>query len=159
MLNVPVHETKPLSVFWMERLSSIASCLPNLSQQAAWHCPCSEEILHRQNHDDWTSKHNHKDLIPMLFLITYRKKHASSKSRKSFFAAHDDQPSVEQIQALVNSVSRGDFAEKTVALQKCQGFDTDDLIKAGITVLRFEPEAKLDGTGAAHEPPTRSETR
>jgi hypothetical protein len=95
----------------------------------------------------------------MLFLISYRKKHASSKSRKSFFAEHDDQPSVEQIQALVNSVSRGDFAEKTVALQKCPGFDTDELIKAGITVLRFEPEAKLDGTDAAHEAATsRSET-
>jgi len=95
----------------------------------------------------------------MLFLISYRKKHASSKTRKSFFAEHDVEPSVEQIQALVNSVSRGDFAEKTLALQKCPGFDTDDLIKAGITVLRFEPEAKPDGTGAAHEAATRYETR
>ena len=95
----------------------------------------------------------------MLFLISYRKKHASSKTRKSFFAEHDDQPSVEQIQALVNSVSRADFAEKTVALQKCPGFETDDLTKAGITVLRFEPEATPNGTGAAHEPATRSETR
>ena len=96
----------------------------------------------------------------MLFLISYRKKHASSKSRKSFFAEHDDQPSLEEIQVLVSNVSRGNFAEKTVACQKCPGFDTDDLIKAGITVLRFEPEAKLDGTGAAHEAATsRFETR
>jgi hypothetical protein len=95
----------------------------------------------------------------MLFLISYRKKHASSKSRKSFFAEHNDQPSVEQIQALVNNVSRGDFAEKTVALQQCPGFDTDELIKAGITVLSFEPKAQLDETGAPHEAETsRSET-
>ena len=95
----------------------------------------------------------------MLFLISYRKKHASNKTRKSFFAEHDVEPSVEQIQALVNSVSRGDFAEKTVAFQKCPGFDTDDLIKAGITVLRFEPEAQLDETDAAHEASTtRSDT-
>ena len=95
----------------------------------------------------------------MLFIISYRKKHASSKTRKSFFAEHDVEPSVEQIQALVNSVSRGDFAEKTVAFQKCPGFDTDELIKAGITVLRFQPEAQLDGTDAPHEAATsRSET-
>jgi hypothetical protein len=96
----------------------------------------------------------------MLFVVSYRKKHASSKSRKSFFAKHNDQPSLEQIQALVNSVSRGNFAEKTIALQKCPGFDTDELVKAGITVLRFEPEAQLGGTGTGHEAPTfRFETR
>jgi hypothetical protein len=95
----------------------------------------------------------------MLFLISYRKKHASSKTRKSFFAEHDVEPSVEQIQALVTSVSRGDFAEKTVAFQKCPGFDTDELIKAGITVLRFEPEGQVDGTDAPHEAATsRSDT-
>lgn len=96
----------------------------------------------------------------MLFLVTYRKKHASSKSRKSFFAEHNEQPSLEQIQALVNSVSRGNFAEKTIALQKCPGFDTAELIKAGIAVLRFEPEAQLGGIGTGHEAPTfRFETR
>ena len=79
----------------------------------------------------------------MLFLVTYRKKHASSKSRKSFFAEHNEQPSLQQIQVLVNSVSRGNFAGKTIALQKCPGFDTGELVKAGITVLRFEPEAQL----------------
>jgi hypothetical protein len=90
----------------------------------------------------------------MLFVISYRKKHASSKSRKSFFAEHSDQPSHEQIQALVNSVSGGDFAEKTIALQKCPGFDTDELLKAGMTVLCFEPEAQLDGSATGHEAPT-----
>lgn len=94
----------------------------------------------------------------MLFLVTYRKKHASSKSRKSFFAEHDEQPSQEQIQALVNSISRGNFAENTIALQKCPGFDTDELIKAGITVVRFEPEAPLDGAGT-EAPTSRFETR
>ncbi|MCM3901154.1 MAG: hypothetical protein ND866_05565, partial [Pyrinomonadaceae bacterium] len=66
----------------------------------------------------------------------------------------------EQIQALVNSISRGNFAENTIALQKCPGFDTDELIKAGITVVRFKPEAPLDVAGTDHEAPTsRFETR
>ncbi len=96
----------------------------------------------------------------MLFLVSYRKKHASSKSRKSFFAEHNQEPSPEQIQALVNTESRGNFAEKTITIQKCPGFDTDELTKAGITVFRFEPEAQLDGTGTDHEAPTsRFETR
>ena len=96
----------------------------------------------------------------MLFLISYRKKHASNKTRKSFYAEHDVEPSVEQIQALVNSVSRGDFAENTIALQKCPGFDADELLKAGITVVRFEPGAQPDGTGIAHQAPTsRFETQ
>jgi hypothetical protein len=96
----------------------------------------------------------------MIFVVTYRKKNASSKSRKSFFAEHDGQPSAEQLQALVATVSRGDFAANTIALQKCPGFDTDELIKAGITVLRFESEAQPDQTGAADEAPaSRSEVR
>jgi hypothetical protein len=96
----------------------------------------------------------------MLFLVTYRKKHASSKSRKSFFAEHNQEPSQEQIQALVNSITRGNFSEKTIALQKCPGFDTEELVKAGITVFRFEPEPQLGGTGTGHEAPTsRLETR
>jgi hypothetical protein len=96
----------------------------------------------------------------MLFVVSYRKKHASSKSRKSFFVEHNEQPSAEQVQSIVNSVSRGNFAENTIALQKCPGFDTDELIKAGITVLRFEPEARLGGTGSGREASTpRLETR
>jgi hypothetical protein len=96
----------------------------------------------------------------MLFVVSYRKKHASSKSRKSFFAEHNEEPSLEQIQALVNSESRGNFAEKTIAIQKCPGFNTDELIRAGITVLRFEPEAQLGETGTGDEAPTsRLETR
>ena len=51
----------------------------------------------------------------MLFVVSYRKKHASSKTRKSFFAEYNEQPSVEQVQALVNSTSGGNFAEKTIA--------------------------------------------
>lgn len=96
----------------------------------------------------------------MLFLVSYRKKHASSKSRKSFFAEHNQEPSPEQIQALVNTESRGNFAYKTITIQKCPGFDTEELTKAGITVFRFEPEAQLDGTGTRHEAPaSRFETR
>ncbi|HXV79444.1 MAG TPA: hypothetical protein VEG60_06170 [Candidatus Binatia bacterium] len=87
----------------------------------------------------------------MLFVVSYRKKHASSKSRKSFFAEHNGEPSLEQIKALVNNISKGDFVEKTIALQKCPGFDTDELLKAGVTVVRFEPEAPVDETG--HEAP------
>jgi len=87
----------------------------------------------------------------MLFIVSYRKKHASSKTRKTFFAEHNEQPSVAQIQALVNSISGGNFAQGTIALQKCPGFDTAELIKAGIAVLRFEPEAQLGGIGTGHE--------
>jgi hypothetical protein len=83
----------------------------------------------------------------MLFLVSYREKHASSKSRKAFFAEHSEQPSPEQIQALVNTVSDGDFREKTIALNKCPGFQTNDLIKADITVFSFETAAQLGGTG------------
>ena len=90
----------------------------------------------------------------MLFIVSYRKKHASSKTRKTFFAEHNEQPSVAQIQALVNSISGGNCAQGTIALQKCPGFDTDELIKTGIKVLRFEPEAQLGGTGTGHEAPT-----
>lgn len=93
----------------------------------------------------------------MLFVVSYRKKHASSKSRESFFAQHNGQPTVDQIQALVNRISSGNFAEKTIALQKCPGFDTDELIKAGITVFRFEPDAQPGGIGTVHEAaPSRS---
>ena len=96
----------------------------------------------------------------MLFVVSYRKKHASSKSPKSFFAEHNEEPSQEQIQALVNSESRGNFAEKTIALQKCPGFNTEELIRAGITVFRFEPEPQLGGTDTDQEAPTtRLETR
>jgi hypothetical protein len=96
----------------------------------------------------------------MVLVISYRKKHASSKTRKSFFAEHKEQPSIEQIQALVTRVSGGDFAEKTIAFQKCPGFDPDELVKSGITVFHFEPEAQLGGTSAGHEAPTStSETR
>ena len=96
----------------------------------------------------------------MLFVISYRKKHASSKSRKSFFAENDAQPSQQQIRALVNSVSHGDFVENTIALQKFPGFETDELTRAGITVVRFEPEAQIEGASASPETPTsRLETR
>jgi hypothetical protein len=96
----------------------------------------------------------------MIFVVSYRKKHASSKTRKSFFAEHDEQPSPEQIQALVNSISRGNFAENTIALQKCPGFHGHELIKAGITVVRFEPEVQLGETGTGRESPaSRFETR
>ena len=96
----------------------------------------------------------------MIFIVSYRKKHASSKSRKSFFAEHDEQPSQGQIRGLVNSVSGGNFVENTIALQKFPGFETDELTRAGITVVRFEPEAQTDGTGVSSEGPTsRLETR
>ena len=87
----------------------------------------------------------------MLFVVSYRKKHASSKSRNTFFAEHNEQPSVQQIQALVDRVSRGNFAQRTIELQKCPGFDVNELIKTGITVLRFDPEPEPDRTGAQYE--------
>ena len=90
----------------------------------------------------------------MLFVVSYRKKHASSKTRKSFFAEYNEQPSVEQVQALVNRISGGNFADQTTAFQKCPGFDTDELIAAGITVYRFESETQSGGPGTSHEVPT-----
>ena len=48
----------------------------------------------------------------MIFVVSYRKKHASSKSRKSFFAEHDEQPSQEQIQALVKQHKSRQFCRK-----------------------------------------------
>ena len=96
----------------------------------------------------------------MLFVVSYRKKHASSKSRKSFFAEHNEQPSQQQIRALVNSVSGGNFVENTIALQKFPGFETDELTRAGITVVRFEPEAQIDEANTSCVAPTsRLETR
>ena len=91
----------------------------------------------------------------MLFVISYRKKHASSKSRKSFFAEHDKQPSEAQIRGLVNSVSGGNYAEHTIALQKFPGFEADELTRAGITVVRFEAEAPIDSTSDSSEAPIR----
>src|SRR5947209_403824 len=90
----------------------------------------------------------------MLFIVSYRKKHASSKTRKTFFTEHNEQPSVAQIQTLMNSISGSNFAQGTIALQKCPGFETDELIKTNIKVFRFEPEAQLNRTGAGHEAPT-----
>jgi hypothetical protein len=81
-------------------------------------------------------------------------------NREKFLCRIQREPSQEQIQALVNSESRGNFAEKTIALQKCPGFNIEELIRAGITVFRFEPEPQLGGTGTGHEAPTsRFESR
>jgi len=90
----------------------------------------------------------------MLFVVSYRKKHASSKTRKSFFAEYNEQPSVEQLQALVNRISGGNFADKTTAFHKCPGFDTDELIAAGITVFCFESETQSGSPGTGDEGPT-----
>ena len=87
----------------------------------------------------------------MLFVISYKKKHASSKSRNTFFAEHNAQPSLQQIQALVDRVSRGNFAQKPIELQKCPGFDVNELIKTGVTVFRFDPDGEPGGTGPVHE--------
>jgi hypothetical protein len=87
----------------------------------------------------------------MLFVVSYKEKHASSKSRKTFFAEYNEQPSAEQIQALVNTISEGDFREKTIALNKCPGFQANDLIKAGIAVFSFETAAELGGTGTTQD--------
>jgi hypothetical protein len=77
----------------------------------------------------------------MVFVISYRKKHASSKIRQSFFAQHNSEPSLDQVQALVNRITNGDFAEKSIAFQKCPGFDADELVRSGIAVRSFEGEA------------------
>ena len=57
----------------------------------------------------------------MLFVVTYRKKHASSKTRKSFFAEHNEQPSVEQVQALVNSIKWRQFCGENDCISEMPG--------------------------------------
>ncbi len=77
----------------------------------------------------------------MVFLISYRRKFAGTKLqaslRKSFFAVHQDQPSREEIEQLVDHVSQGAFALSSIEIQKCIGFDPEELIKAGVPVHRF----------------------
>ena len=78
----------------------------------------------------------------MVFLISYRKKFDGVKLqanlRKTFFAEHPDQPTPEEIEQLVDSVSQGEFARASVQLQKCVGFDAVELTKCGVTVYRFK---------------------
>lgn len=77
----------------------------------------------------------------MVFLISYRKKFDGTKLqanlRKTFFAEHANQPSVEEIEQLVDYVSHGEFAKSSIQLQKCVGFEPADLSKNGVTVYRF----------------------
>jgi hypothetical protein len=77
----------------------------------------------------------------MVFLISYRKKpqglKLQSNLRKKFFAEHNENPSIEDIEALVRRVSGGDFAEASVEFQKCVGFDAEELSRCGVTVYRL----------------------
>jgi hypothetical protein len=77
----------------------------------------------------------------MIFLISYRKKPQGLKLqcnlRKKFFAEHGENPSSEEIEALVKRVSGGDFAEASVEFQKCVGFDAEELARCGVTVYRL----------------------
>jgi hypothetical protein len=106
---------------------------------APWHRPCSQKFAYAPGR---LEHHHNEEVIYMVFVISYRKKHASSKIRQSFFAQHNSEPSLDQVQALVNRITNGDFAEKTIAFQKCPGFDADELIRAGISVRSLEPETR-----------------
>ena len=77
----------------------------------------------------------------MVFFVSYRRHIGGTKLqlnlRKTFFAVHQDQPSREEIVQLVDYVSHGEFTPSSIEIQRCVGFDPDDLQKAGVTVYRF----------------------
>jgi hypothetical protein len=103
----PDGQKKPSVIVLVENVSGFF----NLSWRRIWHWPCSRNNP-PQTVTLCTSIATNEEVICMLYVISYRKKHASSKSRKSFFAEHNQQPSLDQIQALVNKVGGGNFAEK-----------------------------------------------
>ena len=74
----------------------------------------------------------------MVFLISYRNNFDGTKLqtslRKTFFAVHQDHPSAQEIEQLVDRVSHGQFAKSTIEIQRCIGFDAQELTKAGVTV-------------------------
>jgi hypothetical protein len=82
----------------------------------------------------------------MVFFISYRKTYGGTKLqsslRKTFFAVHQDHPSTEEIERLVDHVSQGKFAKSSIELQRCIGFDAEQLTKAGVTVYRFNATCK-----------------
>ncbi len=77
----------------------------------------------------------------MVFFVSYRRNLGGTKLqvnlRKTFFAVHQDQPSREEIVQLVSYVSHGEFAQSSIEIQRCIGFDPEDLQKAGVTVYKF----------------------
>jgi hypothetical protein len=82
----------------------------------------------------------------MVFFVSYRRNLGGTKFqtnlRKTFFAVHPEQPSKEQIEQLVDFVSGGEFAQSSIEIQRCIGFDADELSKAGVTVYSFSAVAK-----------------
>jgi hypothetical protein len=77
----------------------------------------------------------------MVFLISYRKKFDRTKLqtslRENFFAEHRGQPSVEEVEQLVDHVSQGEFAKSSIEIQRCVGFDAAELTKCGVIVYGF----------------------
>jgi hypothetical protein len=82
----------------------------------------------------------------MVFFISYRRNLSGTKFqtnlRKTFFAVHQDQPSREEIERLVDYVSGGEFVQSSVEIQRCIGFDPHELNKAGVTVYTFSAARK-----------------
>jgi len=78
----------------------------------------------------------------MVFFISYRQKldrtKLQLKLRKTFFAECQIKPSFEQIKALVQRISQGNFAEETIEFQKCIGFEAEELSRAGVPVYHLE---------------------
>lgn len=77
----------------------------------------------------------------MVFFVSYRRNLGGTKFevnlRKTFFAVHQKQPSREEVVRLVDYVSHGEFAKSSIEIQRCVGFDPDELQKAGVTVYHF----------------------
>ncbi len=82
----------------------------------------------------------------MVFFVSYRRNFGGTKLqanlRKTFFAVHPDQPSRQEIEQLVNYVSHGEFAPSSIEIQRCVGFDPEELNKSGVTVYRFNTPRK-----------------
>lgn len=82
----------------------------------------------------------------MVFFVSYRRNFGGTKFqanlRKTFFAVHQDQPTREEIERLVVSISRGKFAQSSIEIQRCIGFDPEELARAGVTVYHFNTTSK-----------------
>ena len=65
----------------------------------------------------------------MIFMITYENKKdaadAHSNFTRSFFAEHPSDPSPEMVRKLVDQVSQGNFAEKTIEITEWLEFDAE----------------------------------
>ncbi len=84
--------------------------------------------------------------MSMVFFVSYRRNLSGTKFqtnlRKTFFAVHSAEPSRNEIERLVDQVSGGEFAQSSIEVQRCVGFDPEELNRAGVTVYSFSTVPK-----------------